>query len=128
MTELLSYWIPLTVLLAIAKRWTDVDPLAIEDGPRWPRAFVQAGKSTLLLKLAFVMLAAGHRHLPSYFAEAGFGAGVGSAFCTFAEDRDRNEGPFLAWYKSRWNDVADSLVCDDLRRWPNLDSVVGLQS
>ncbi|MER9304275.1 hypothetical protein [Mesorhizobium sp. M0496] len=59
MTELLSYWIPLTVLLAIAKRWTDLDPLSIENGPRWPRAFVKAGKSTLLLKLGFVMFAAG---------------------------------------------------------------------
>lgn len=100
----------LTALLIPAKKWAEMNPHRIEDGPSWAMATLSALYTMTLFVLAIASKAQGNAKAAAFFGSFAFGSAIGGCFLTVFK-RDPEEAPngLLRWWMSKLDAIADGI-------------------
>ncbi|MBB4395068.1 hypothetical protein [Bradyrhizobium sp. ERR14] len=100
----------LTALLVPVKKWAEMNPYRIEDGPSWVMASVSALYTMALFVLAIASEAQGSTRAAAFFGSFAFGSAIGGCFLTqFKRSPDEVPNPLLRWWMSKLDGMADGL-------------------
>jgi hypothetical protein len=100
----------LTAFLIPAKKWSEMNPHRIEDGPSWVMAAVGALYTMALFVLAIASEAQGDTKAAAFFGSFAFGSAIGGCFLTqFKQSPEEVPNALLRWWTSKLDGMADGL-------------------
>jgi hypothetical protein len=111
MTAGLPYYIGImTIFLVVAKKWSAMDPLHIEDGPSWRSSALSAIYPMVMLALAILFRALQQDHAAAFCASNSFGAAIGGCYdVSFKPARSQAPDWFGRWWIGKLDSKADRL-------------------
>ena len=103
----------LSVLMALlipAKKWAEMNPHRIEDGPSWSMATLSALYTMVLFSLAVASEPQGNTLAAAFFGSFAFGSAIGGCFLTqFKRSPEEVSNVVLRWWMSKLDGMADGL-------------------
>ncbi|MCP1835420.1 hypothetical protein J2R76_003757 [Bradyrhizobium sp. USDA 4532] len=100
----------LAAFLIPAKKWTEMNPHRIEDGPSWGMATVSAFYTMVLFAIALISEAREYSIAAAFFGSFAFGSAIGGCFLTqFKRSPEEVPNALLRWWTSKFDGAADGL-------------------